>query len=54
MRAGGSTDVGMIKGGGIRAKKIYAPGTILTLRDILSELPFGNVVIKLGLTVVQV
>ena len=54
MRDGVSADIGMANGGGIRAKKIYAPGTMITRRDILSELPFGNVVVKLGLTGSQV
>ncbi len=54
MRDGVGADIGMANGGGIRAKKIYAPGTMITRRDILSELPFGNVVVKLGLTGAQV
>ena len=54
MRDGVDADIGMANGGGIRAKKIYAPGTMITRRDILSELPFGNVVVKLGLTGSQV
>ena len=47
MRDGVDADIGLTNGGGIRAKKIYAPGTMLTRRDILKELPFGNVVVKL-------
>ena len=35
-------DVSIVNGGGIRASRIYAPGTELTRRDIQSELPFGN------------
>jgi 2',3'-cyclic-nucleotide 2'-phosphodiesterase (5'-nucleotidase family) len=54
MREGVDADIGLTNGGGIRAKKIYAPGTMLTRRDILSELPFGNVVVKLSLTGAQV
>ena len=54
MRDGVDADIGLTNGGGIRAKKIYAPGTMLTRRDILSELPFGNVVVKLSLTGAQV
>jgi len=54
MRDGVDADIGLTNGGGIRAKKIYAPGTMLTRRDILKELPFGNVVVKLSLTGAQV
>ena len=32
----------MANGGGIRGNKIYDAGTTLTRRDILTELPFGN------------
>lgn len=35
-------DLALTNGGGIRADKIYEPGTMLTRRDIQSELPFGN------------
>ena len=54
MRDGVNADIGIANGGGIRAKKIYAPGTMITRRDILSELPFGNVVVKLRLTGAQI
>jgi len=54
MRDGVDADIGLTNGGGIRAKKIYAPGTMLTRRDFLKELPFGNVVVKLSLTGAQV
>jgi 5'-nucleotidase len=35
-------DVALTNGGGIRADRTYEPGTVLTRRDIQSELPFGN------------
>ncbi len=35
-------DVAIMNGGGIRADRTYDPGTKLTRRDILTELPFGN------------
>ena len=54
MRDGVNADIGFANGGGIRAGKIYAPGTMITRRDILSELPFGNVVVKLRLTGAQI
>ena len=34
-------------GGGIRGGRIYAPGTPITRRDILAELPFGNRVVTI-------
>ena len=35
-------DAAIMNGGGIRGGKIFEPGTAITRRDILSELPFGN------------
>ncbi len=43
MRAATGADVAIMNGGGIRADRTYDPGTRLTRRDILTELPFGNV-----------
>ena len=37
-------------GGGIRAGKVYAPGTAITRRDVLAELPFGNRVVALDIS----
>ena len=42
MRAATGADVALTNGGGIRADKVYPPGTTLLRRDIQSELPFGN------------
>jgi 2',3'-cyclic-nucleotide 2'-phosphodiesterase (5'-nucleotidase family) len=39
----------LINGGGIRGDRLYEPGTVLTRRDILRELPFGNVGVLLEL-----
>ena len=50
LRAATGADVALTNGGGIRANKVYAPGTMLTRRDILSELPFGNKTVVLELT----
>lgn len=47
-------ELAITNGGGIRANKEYAPGTVLTRRDILSELPFGNTTVKLEVTGAQV
>ena len=43
MRAATGADVAIMNGGGIRADRTYDPGAKLTRRDILTELPFGNV-----------
>ncbi len=45
MRAATGADITITNGGGIRADRTYDPGTVLTRRDILSELPFGNVTV---------
>lgn len=50
MREAVDADVGLMNGGGIRADKVYAPGTEITRRDVLSELPFGNRTVKLEVT----
>ena len=47
MRAATGADVALINGGGIRAGKVYPPGTTLLRRDIRSELPFGDKTILL-------
>ena len=50
MRRGTGAEVGLTNGGGIRGDRTYAPGTELTRRHILEELPFGNVTVLLELT----
>ncbi len=50
VRMATGADVSIANGGNIRANKIYPPGTMLTRRDILSELPFGNKTIMIELT----
>ncbi len=42
MRAATGADIAITNGGGIRADRTYDAGTVLTRRDILTELPFGN------------
>ena len=42
MRTATGADVALTNGGGIRADKVYPAGTVLTRRDVQSELPFGN------------
>ena len=50
MRAATGADAALTNGGGIRADKIYPPGTTLLRRDIRSELPFGNKTIVVEVT----
>jgi 2',3'-cyclic-nucleotide 2'-phosphodiesterase (5'-nucleotidase family) len=45
LRASTGADIGFTNGGGIRGDRTYDPGTVLTRRDILTELPFGNVTV---------
>lgn len=54
MRAAVGADIAITNGGGIRADKVYDAGTEITRRDILSELPFGNVNIMIELTGAEV
>jgi len=54
MRAATGADVAMANGGGIRADREYAAGTMLTRRDILTELPFGNVTVMSEITGQQI
>jgi len=45
MRVSMKADAAVINGGGIRAGKVYAPGSEIRLKDILAELPFNNRVV---------
>jgi len=45
-----NADIGFTNGGGIRGDKVYDAGTVLTRKDILTELPFGNVTVKVALS----
>ena len=50
IRAGVGADVSLSNGGGIRGDRIYDAGPKLTRKDILTELPFGNVTLLIELT----
>lgn len=43
MRWATGAQIALMNGGGIRADKTYDAGATLTKRDILTELPFGNI-----------
>lgn len=42
MKVATGADIAITNGGGIRGDKVYEPGTKLTRKDVLTELPFGN------------
>lgn len=54
MRWATGADVAMANGGGIRADREYEAGAMLTRRDILTELPFGNVTVMSEITGQQI
>ena len=54
MREAAGADIAITNGGGIRGDKEYPAGTVLTRRDVLSELPFGNKTVAYELTGAQV
>jgi 5'-nucleotidase / UDP-sugar diphosphatase len=43
-------DIGFTNGGGIRGDRVYEPGHVLTRRDVLTELPFGNTTVLVEVT----
>ncbi len=50
MRSATGADIAITNGGGIRADRVYDPGTVLSRRDIQSELPFGNKTVSIELS----
>jgi 2',3'-cyclic-nucleotide 2'-phosphodiesterase (5'-nucleotidase family) len=50
MRASVKAEVALTNGGGIRGDRTYEPGSVLTRKDMLRELPFGNVVMLIELS----
>ena len=50
MRVSSKADVAIMNGGGIRAGKVYRPGSNITRRDVLAELPFNNRVVTVEIT----
>jgi len=45
-----NADAALTNGGGIRGDRTYAPGTMLTRKDIFTDLPFGNVAVLLEIS----
>ena len=54
MRLATGADIALSNGGGIRGDTVYPPGTRLTRKMVLTELPFGNKTVVLRLTGAQV
>lgn len=50
MRHTMKADAAVINGGGIRSGKVYPPGSVITRKDILAELPFNNRVVVVEIT----
>ena len=50
LRESTKADVAITNGGGIRGDRTYAAGTTLTRKDVLTELPFGNVTVTMDIT----
>ena len=50
LRAQFGADAALINGGGLRGNRLYPAGTTLTRRDVLTELPFGNVAMLVELS----
>jgi 2',3'-cyclic-nucleotide 2'-phosphodiesterase (5'-nucleotidase family) len=50
MRDSGNAEAAVTNGGGIRGGKVYPPGTPITRRDILAELPFDNRIVTVDIS----
>ncbi len=50
LRGATAADVALTNAGGIRGDRTYAAGTVLTRKDVLTELPFGNVTVLAEVT----
>jgi 2',3'-cyclic-nucleotide 2'-phosphodiesterase (5'-nucleotidase family) len=50
MRVSTHADAAVTNGGGIRGGRIYAPGSAITRRDILAELPFDNRLVAIDIS----
>jgi len=50
MRVSMKAEAAVINGGGIRSGKVYAPGSMIRLKDVLAELPFNNRVVVVEIT----
>jgi 5'-nucleotidase len=53
LRVEAKADIGFTNGGGIRGDRLYDPDTTLTRKDLVTEMPFGNVSMVVELTGAQ-
>ena len=54
LRASTGAEAAITNGGGIRGNRLYPAGSVLSRRDILTELPFGNTTVLVAITGAQV
>jgi 5'-nucleotidase / UDP-sugar diphosphatase len=50
MRISSRADAAVTNGGGIRGGRIYAPGSSITRRDIVAEMPFANRAVTIAIS----
>ncbi|MFE1598633.1 bifunctional metallophosphatase/5'-nucleotidase [Methylobacterium sp. ID0610] len=53
LRDAAGAEVAIANGGGIRGNRLYPAGSVLTRRDVLTELPFGNTLVLVEITGAQ-
>ncbi|WP_132255401.1 bifunctional metallophosphatase/5'-nucleotidase [Methylobacterium segetis] len=53
LRAATGAEAAIMNGGGIRGNRLYPAGSVLTRRDILTELPFGNTTVLVAISGAQ-
>jgi 2',3'-cyclic-nucleotide 2'-phosphodiesterase (5'-nucleotidase family) len=50
MRTSTGADIAITNGGGIRGGRVYPPGSTITRRDLMAELPFRNTIALLDIS----
>jgi 5'-nucleotidase/UDP-sugar diphosphatase len=50
MRVSSQADAAVVNGGSIRAGKVYPPGSAITRRDVLAEMPFNNKIVLVDIS----
>lgn len=50
MRITSNSDIAIMNGGGIRSGRVYPPGSEITRKDVLAELPFDNRIVTMEIT----
>jgi 2',3'-cyclic-nucleotide 2'-phosphodiesterase (5'-nucleotidase family) len=49
VKAGTGAEIALINGGSLRGNRVYGAGSVITRRDVASELPFGNKAVVLDI-----